>query len=41
MLETSALMKDGETARALTNMAATLVFGFLLFRLGEFAEEAL
>lgn len=41
MLETSNLMKDGETVRALANVAATIVFGFLLFRLGEISGEVL
>ena len=39
MLETSNLMKDGETARALANLALTIVLGFLLFRLGEILGE--
>lgn len=41
MLETSNLMKDGETFRALMNVAATIVLGFLLFRLGEVMGEIL
>lgn len=41
MLETSNLMKDGETARALANVAATIVFGFLLFHVGEVLGEVL
>lgn len=41
MLETSNLMKDGQTARALANVAATIVIGFLLFRLGEILGEVL
>ncbi len=41
MLETSNLMKDGETARAFANVAATIIFGFLLFRLGEVLGEVL
>ncbi len=41
MLETSNLMKDGETARALANVAATIIFGFLLFRVGEVLGEVL
>lgn len=41
MLETSNLMKDGETFRALTNVAATILLGFLLFRLGEVMGEIL
>lgn len=39
MLETSNLMKDGETARALANVAATIILGFLLFRVGEVLGE--
>lgn len=39
MLETSSLMKDGETARALANVAATIILGFLLFRVGEVLGE--
>lgn len=41
MLETSNLMKDGETLRACANVAATIVLGFLLFRLGEVLGEVL
>lgn len=41
MLETSNLMKDGETVQALTNVAATIILGFLLFRLGEVLGEVL
>lgn len=41
MLETSNLMKDGEILQALANMTATIVFGFLLFRLGEIVGEVL
>ncbi len=41
MLESSNLLKDGETARALANVAATLIIGFLLFRLGEIIGKVL
>lgn len=41
MLETSNLMKDGQAARALVNVAATVIGGFLLFRLGEILGEVL
>lgn len=41
MLETSNLMKDGETLWAFVNVAATLVLGFLLFRIGEALGEVL
>lgn len=41
MLETSNLMKNGESLRALANAAASIVLGFLLFRLGEFLGEVL
>lgn len=41
MLETSNLMKGGETARALANVAATIILGFLLFRVGEVLGEVL
>lgn len=41
MLETSNLMKAGEMLRACANVAATIVMGFLLFRLGEVLGEVL
>ncbi|MBI4423435.1 MAG: CrcB family protein [Elusimicrobia bacterium] len=41
LLETSNLLKDGEAARAFVNVAATLLFGFLLLRLGELLGEVL
>lgn len=41
MLETSNLMKDGETTRAFANVAATLILGFVLFRAGEILGEVL
>lgn len=41
MLETSQLAKDGEAVRALANVTATLVAGFLLFRMGELLGEIL
>lgn len=41
MLETSNLMKAGETGRALANMAATGILGFLLLRLGEILGEVI
>lgn len=41
MLETSNLLKDGETARAFANVAATLIIGFVLFRVGEILGEVL
>jgi len=39
MLETSNLMKAGETGRALANVGATMLLGFLLLRLGEILGE--
>ena len=39
MLETANLMKDGENLRAFVNVAASVVFGFLAFRLGVFLAE--
>lgn len=41
MLETSNLLKDGQTLRALTNVTATILLGFLLFHLGEVIGEVL
>ena len=41
MLETSNLMKDGETLRAFANVTVTLVLGLFLFRLGEFLGDVL
>ena len=40
MLETSNLMKGGETFRAFANVAATIILGFIVFRLGEMLGEA-
>ena len=39
MLETCNLMKDGENLRAFFNVAASVIFGFLAFRLGVFLAE--
>ena len=39
MLETCNLMKVGENLRAFLNVAASVVFGFLAFRLGVFLAE--
>ena len=41
MLETANLMKDGENVRALVNVAASVIVGFLVFRLGVFIAEIL
>ena len=41
MLETANLMKDGENIKALMNIAASVVVGFLVFRLGVFFAEIL
>ncbi len=41
MLETANLMKDGETARAFMNVMASVVGGFLAFRIGVFVAEIL
>lgn len=41
MLETSNLMKDGETLRAFANVTVTVVLGLFLFRLGEFLGDVL
>ena len=35
MLETSNLVKDGEIGRGLLNLSASVVVGFLLFRIGD------
>ena len=39
MLETCNLMKVGENLRAFFNVAASVIFGFLAFRLGVFLAE--
>lgn len=39
MLETANLMKDGENLRAFMNVAASLIFGFMAFRIGVFFAE--
>lgn len=41
MLETVNLMKDGENLRAFMNIAASLIFGFIAFRIGVFFAEIL
>ena len=41
MLETAHLMKDGENLKAFMNVAASVVIGFLVFRLGVFFAEIL
>ena len=41
MLETSNLLREGETFRAFANMAVSIVAGFVLFRLGGFLAELL
>lgn len=41
ILETSNLFKDGETLRALFNVAASLAGGFVLFRLGEWLASSI
>ena len=41
MLETANLVKDGETLRAFGNVAASVVIGFLVFRLGVLFGEVL
>ena len=35
VLETDNLFRDGETAKALSNVAVSLVAGFILFRIGK------
>lgn len=39
MLETSNLLKEGETLREFLNISASVLVGFLLFRLGVFLGE--
>ncbi|HAZ07341.1 MAG TPA: chromosome condensation protein CrcB [Elusimicrobia bacterium] len=41
MLESSNLMKNGDTVRAFANVAATIVIGFFLFRMGEVLGTAM
>jgi CrcB protein len=41
MLESSNLLKDGESLRAFLNIAASVGLGFLLFRLGEWIGSSL
>ncbi len=41
MLETANLMKNGENLKAFMNVAASVVIGFLVFRLGVFFAEIL
>lgn len=41
MLETSNLIRGGESLKAFLNIAASVVLGFLLFRLGVFAADIL
>ena len=39
MLETANLLKDGQSLKAFLNVAASLVIGFILFRLGVLLGE--
>jgi CrcB protein len=41
IFETSNLMKDGEVGRALINVGASLLAGFVLFRIGEMAGRVI
>lgn len=41
MLETANLIKDGETTRAFLNVLASVVVGFVVFRLGILVAEIL
>ena len=41
MLETANLIRDGESGRAFLNVLASVVVGFLVFRLGVFLAEIL
>ena len=41
IFETSNLMRDGETLRAFVNVLASVIIGFLVFRLGVFLGEVL
>lgn len=39
MLETANLLKDGENVHALLNIFLSLIFGFLVFKIGVFLAE--
>jgi CrcB protein len=41
ILETSNLLREGEAARALTNLLLSVIVGFLLFRAGEWIGKAI
>ncbi|MBI3999157.1 MAG: fluoride efflux transporter CrcB [Candidatus Omnitrophica bacterium] len=41
MLETANLMKDGETLRAFVNVIASVLVGFIVFKLGVFLAETI
>lgn len=41
MLETAKLLKDGESGRALANFLGSGLFGYLLFRLGDYLGTVL
>ena len=39
IFETDNLLRDGEIAKALLNVVSSVIFGFILFRLGSFIAE--
>lgn len=41
MFETANLLRDGETLKAFMNVAASVIVGFLVFRLGVFLGEVI
>ncbi len=41
IFETDGLIRDGEIGRAFTNIALSVIFGFILFRVGSFIAEVI
>ncbi len=41
MMETDNLIKDGETIKAVLNVAASVIIGFVLYRIGAFLGEVI